>query len=188
MWEKVTHSFREREGEIKGVSPHLSAREREEVQSSQPEMRDSLIHQPRERTNKRKRVHKNSETSHTDTITTLPPEVAGSTPKKVRWLLDDLLTKLHLFSTPEYLNQQIATIRQFFNNLHSQNNKPSSINKITILQRPKPTKTKLQTIKQSNSSNHKPLTQRLAEYTQHRARIFNYKLQPGIFNFHFLPP
>ena len=36
--------------------------------------------------------------------------------------------------------------------------------------------------------NAKPLTQRMAEYTQHKARIFNHELRPGVFNFHFLPP
>ena len=36
--------------------------------------------------------------------------------------------------------------------------------------------------------NAKPLTQRMAEYTQHKARIFNQKLRPGVFNFHFFPP
>ena len=36
--------------------------------------------------------------------------------------------------------------------------------------------------------NDKPLTQRMADYVQHKARIFNYKLRPGVFNFHFLPP
>ena len=34
----------------------------------------------------------------------------------------------------------------------------------------------------------KPLTQRMAEYTQHKARIFNHELRPGVFNFHFFPP
>ena len=33
----------------------------------------------------------------------------------------------------------------------------------------------------------KPLEQRLAEYTQHRSRIYGYKLQPGVFNFSFMP-
>merc|ERR1711989_188862 len=36
--------------------------------------------------------------------------------------------------------------------------------------------------------NAKPLTQRMAEYTQHKARIFNHELRPDVFNFHFLPP
>ena len=36
--------------------------------------------------------------------------------------------------------------------------------------------------------NAKSLTQRMAEYTQHKARIFNHELRPGVFNFHFLPP
>ena len=34
----------------------------------------------------------------------------------------------------------------------------------------------------------RPLEQRLAEYTQHRSRIYGYKLKPGIFNFSFMPP
>ena len=38
------------------------------------------------------------------------------------------------------------------------------------------------------TGNSKPLTQRMAEYTQHKARIFNHELRPGVFNFHFLPP
>ena len=42
--------------------------------------------------------------------------------------------------------------------------------------------------KQIPEGNPKPLTQRIAEYTQHKARIFDLKLRPGVFNFHFLPP
>ena len=34
----------------------------------------------------------------------------------------------------------------------------------------------------------KPIEQRLAEYEQHRSKIFGYKLQPGVFNFSFMPP
>ena len=34
----------------------------------------------------------------------------------------------------------------------------------------------------------RPLEQRLAEYTMHRSKIFGYRLKPGTFNFHFLPP
>ena len=36
--------------------------------------------------------------------------------------------------------------------------------------------------------NAKPLTHCMAEYTQHKAKIFNHELRPGVFNFHFLPP
>ena len=36
--------------------------------------------------------------------------------------------------------------------------------------------------------NRKPLSQRQAEYAQHRARIFDYKLRPGVFHAHFFPP
>ena len=36
--------------------------------------------------------------------------------------------------------------------------------------------------------NAKPLTQRMAEYTQHKARIFNKELRRGVFNFNLLPP
>ena len=34
----------------------------------------------------------------------------------------------------------------------------------------------------------KPLSQSQAEYAQHRASIFEYKLHPGVFHAHFFPP
>ena len=34
----------------------------------------------------------------------------------------------------------------------------------------------------------KPLTQRMAEYTHHKARILNHEPRPGVFNPHFFPP
>ena len=59
--------------------------------------------------------------------------------------------------------------------------------KRTILQRPH-TRESASHSKPIPKGNAKPLTQRMAEYTQHKARIFNQELRPGVFNFHFLPP
>ena len=59
--------------------------------------------------------------------------------------------------------------------------------KIAILQnkdRQKP----ISPLKDIPKGNDKPLHQRQAEYAQHRARIFNYKLRPGVFHAHFFPP
>ena len=59
--------------------------------------------------------------------------------------------------------------------------------KRTILQNPNRQKS-ISPPKRIPKGNAKPLTQRMAEYTQHKARIFNHELRPGVFNFHFLPP
>ena len=77
-------------------------------------------------------------------------------------------------------------------NSHSEPNCPSPRlilhkPKRTILQRPSSPKP-FRPSQSIPSGNAKPLTQRIAEYTQHKARIFDLKLRPGVFNFHFLPP
>ena len=61
-------------------------------------------------------------------------------------------------------------------------------NPIRILQRPKQTQT-VDNLKQPNQpSNRKSLAQRQAEYAQYRAKVFGYKLQPGVFHASFFPP
>ena len=62
-------------------------------------------------------------------------------------------------------------------------NKP----KVTILQN-HDRKKSISPSKPISKGNAKPLTQHMAEYTQHKARLFNVKLRPGVFNFHFMPP
>ena len=61
-------------------------------------------------------------------------------------------------------------------------------NPIRILQRPKQPQS-VNNLKQPNQpSNRKSLAQRQAEYAQYRAKVFGYKLQPGIFHATFFPP
>ena len=87
----------------------------------------------------------------------------------------------------------VITLHQL-NALNSQS-EPHCPSPRLILHRPK--RTILQNPKRQESTslpkpipkgNAKPLTQRMAEYTHHKARILNHELRPGVFNFHFFPP
>ena len=95
--------------------------------------------------------------------------------KLYRDQLTDVVTTLHQLSAKNRKVDPICPSPQSF------------YQPIKILQRPKEKSTvPLRQAPKSYFS--KPLSQRQAEYAQHRARIFKYKLRPGIFHAHFFPP
>ena len=105
--------------------------------------------------------------------------------KRYRDQLTDVVTTLHQLSAK---NKNVDPHCPSPQSFYTPNNMPQHPTVFKILQRPHNIQNEKHIRTPRMPDPRKPLEQRLAEYTQHRSKIFGYKLQPDVFNFSFMPP
>ena len=168
----------------------------EEDHPTSPKMEDLPIQQIREETLKIKRVHWNSKLASTHDIEAVGEQKPTSALLRKQQEQASIKRTCCTNRSSRYRNQLVNVVTTLYQ-LHAINTntepqcpRPRLLYdqpRITILQNPEKPKYVIPP-RRVPKGNEKPLSQRQAEYAQHRSRIFNYKLRPGVFNATFFPP
>ena len=168
----------------------------EEKDPLSSETRSCLLHRTGERTQKNRKVHWSSDAPHVHYIE--PVGKQQPTPKMEDFMeLHDSRRTWTTGRSRQYRNQLIDVVTTL-HQLDAINNKtdpkckdPRTFFKMprwSVFQSSKPKPFVHNERTETPIPIRKPLAQRQAEYTQHRARIFGTKLQPGIQYANFFPP